>query len=93
MDIVNRDWDTAINGILAHRDDRQEWTVGIGTRLKLDETTMLRLKLNKDRQMGTSIQQKIHDFITLTLSFNLDLTNLERGDHKVGLAVDIEAPS
>lgn len=51
---------------------------------------MIRLKLNKDRQIGASLQQKIYNFIKVTLSFNLDLHNLPRGDHKVGLAIEIE---
>lgn len=65
--------------------------MGIGTRMWLDDKTMLRLKLNKDRQMGTSLEQKILDYLTLTLSFNLDLANLSRGDHKVGLGINIDA--
>ncbi|XP_043288133.1 voltage-dependent anion-selective channel protein 1-like [Venturia canescens] len=87
---VNENWDTVINGVFASRNDRQRWTVGIGTRMRIDDKTMVRLKLNKDRQMGASLQQKFYNFINLTLSFSLDLNNLPRGDHKVGLAIDIE---
>lgn len=51
----------------------------------------MRIKLDSELQLGTSIQQLIYDGINLTLAFDFDLKDIIHGTHKVGLAIDIEA--
>ncbi|XP_044020676.1 voltage-dependent anion-selective channel protein 2-like isoform X2 [Aphidius gifuensis] len=84
--------ETAVSGTVTKTNDNIEyWTCGFGTRYKLDDTSTLRLKLDTELQLGTSIQQLIQDGINLTLAFGFDLKDVVNGTHKVGLAIDIEA--
>lgn len=82
---------TAIDGIYATDGNSSRWTVGLGAKCQLDGDSVLRLKMNKDLQLGSSLQQQIHDNVTMTLSMNCDLSNLTGGGHKVGMNVEFEA--
>ncbi|XP_066601873.1 voltage-dependent anion-selective channel-like [Prorops nasuta] len=88
---VNSMWETAINGVFAKRGVEQRWTVGVAAKQKLDDDSTLRFKINTEFQLGTSLQQKLLPGILLTLSMNVDCTNVPKGGHKVGLALDMEA--
>lgn len=88
---MNPDVDVAMNGIYARYRDMQKWTLGAGTKYKIDEHSTLRLKFNTDLQLATSLSQKLNDGVTLIVSFNIDCVNIIRGSHRVGLALNIEA--
>lgn len=88
---VNSDWDAAINGILARSGGIQKWTLGAAAKCNIDEGSTFRCKFNTDLQLGLSLQQKLDENATLSLSFNIDCANVTRGGHKVGLAFEIEA--
>nr|KAF7429439.1 hypothetical protein H0235_005837 [Vespula pensylvanica] len=88
---VNSDWDIAVNGISSSSGNWNEWMVGIAAKYAIDEESILRLKINSAMQLGTSLQQKLNENTMISLSFCFDCININRGNHKVGLALDIEA--
>ncbi|XP_017758547.1 PREDICTED: voltage-dependent anion-selective channel protein 1-like [Eufriesea mexicana] len=87
---VHQDWDAAINGILARNHGVQYWTLGAAAKYNIDEGSTFRCKFNTDLQLGMSLQQKLDEHVTLSLSFNIDCANVTRGGHKFGLAIEIE---
>ncbi|XP_047348449.1 uncharacterized protein LOC124948625 [Vespa velutina] len=88
---VNSDWDIAMNGISSNSENWNEWMIGIAAKYILDENSVLRFKINSAMQFGTSLQQKLNESTTVSLSFCLDCMDITKGNHKVGLAIDIEA--
>nr|XP_012232353.1 PREDICTED: voltage-dependent anion-selective channel protein 2-like [Linepithema humile] len=88
---VKPDLDVAANGIYATQGDVQKWTVGAAAKCKIAEKSILRFKFNTDLQLATSLMQRLYDGVTLILSFNIDCANITRGDHQVGLALNVEA--
>ena len=80
-----------MNGIFAKKGTTQFWTLGIGAKYHLNDNSILRCKFDKDQQIGMSLQQKLHDSLNLTLSFNIDCGNIQSGGHKAGLSLDLEA--
>lgn len=88
---VNSDWDIAVNGISSNSGNWNEWMVGIAAKYAVDEESILRLKINSAMQLGTSLQQKLNENTMISLSFCFDCMNINRGNHKVGLALDVEA--
>ena len=87
---MNSDWDAAINGILARTGGMQKWTLGTGAKCQIDDRSTFRCKFNTDLQLGMSMQHRLDPHILLTLSFNVDCSNITRGGHKVGLALEME---
>ncbi|XP_034183617.1 non-selective voltage-gated ion channel VDAC2-like [Osmia lignaria lignaria] len=87
---VNSDWDAAINGILARTGGMQKWTLGTGAKCQIDDRSTFRCKFNTDLQLGMSMQHRLDPHVLLTLSFNVDCSNMTRGGHKVGLALELE---
>ncbi|XP_033220607.1 voltage-dependent anion-selective channel protein 2-like [Belonocnema kinseyi] len=88
---INNHLDVAINGIFAKRGSSQMWTLGIGAKYLLSEGSTFRFKIDKDMQIGFSLQQRLHDSLNLTLSFNIDCPNVQSGGHKAGLSLELEA--
>lgn len=85
------DWEAAVNYVLARNGGGvHDWTLGAGARYKIDEQSVFRCKFNSDLQLGMSLQQKLDESVTLSLSFNIDCANVTRGGHKVGLGLEIE---
>nr|XP_031830517.1 voltage-dependent anion-selective channel-like [Nomia melanderi] len=87
---VNDDWDVAMNGLMAKNGGMQDYTVGAAAKCNIDDRSTFRFKFNTDFQLGMSLQQKFDDRITLSLSCNVDCTNVKAGGHKVGFALEIE---
>ncbi|XP_014606349.1 PREDICTED: voltage-dependent anion-selective channel protein 1-like [Polistes canadensis] len=88
---VNSDWDIALNGISAKSGRLHKWMVGVAAKYKLDEDSILRFKMNNAMQLGTSLQLKLNENATVSFSFCFDCTNINRGNHKVGMGYYIEA--
>lgn len=80
-----------MNCLMAKNGGMQDYTLGAAAKCNIDERSTFRFKLNTDFQLGMSLQQKFDDRITLSLSCNVDCTNVSAGGHKVGLAQEIEA--
>lgn len=83
--------DVAMNGIFAKKGDSQFWTLGIGAKCELSDGSIIRCKVDKDRQIGISLGQRLRDILNLTVSFNIDCANLDSGGHKAGISVELEA--
>ncbi|XP_020286047.1 voltage-dependent anion-selective channel protein 2-like [Pseudomyrmex gracilis] len=81
----------AANGLYARRGDVEKWSVGAAAKCKIDDNSILRVKFNTDRQLATSLLQKLSDAVTLILSFNIDCAKIARGGHKVGFALNVDA--
>ncbi|KAK2576764.1 hypothetical protein KPH14_005409 [Odynerus spinipes] len=88
---VNTEWDVAVNGITAKSGGWHEWMVGLAAKYKLDEDSIIRFKINNSMQLGASLQQKLSENATVSLSFNIDCGNISKGTHKIGLALELEA--
>lgn len=65
-------------------------TVGAGAKFIIDQSTCARLKASSNKQVGLSLQQKLTDCISITMSSLIDLKNFNQGGHKVGLAVELQ---
>ncbi|KZC05211.1 Voltage-dependent anion-selective channel [Dufourea novaeangliae] len=87
---VNEDWETAVNGLVSKNGGIQDSTVGAAAKYNIDERSTFRCKFNTDLQLGMSLQQKLDDTVTVSLSCNVDCANVTRGGHKVGFALEIE---
>jgi len=66
---------------------------GIGCKYSLGPDASVRAKVDNGVQVGLSYQQKLRDGITLTLSTNIDGTKLNESGHKLGLCLEMEAPT
>nr|XP_033325648.1 voltage-dependent anion-selective channel protein 1-like [Megalopta genalis] len=87
---VNEQWEAVVNGMMYKNGGNEDYTLGAAAKYIIDEKSTFRFKLNTDLQLGFSLQQQLADQITASLSFNVDCTNVQRGGHKVGLAIQIE---
>jgi len=63
---------------------------GIGGRYLLDSYTAVRAKVNNQSQVGLSLEQKIKDGVTLTLSASVNGKDFNGGGHQIGLALELE---
>ena len=80
-----------MNGIFAKKGSSQMWTLGIAAKYRLNDNLTFRCKIDKDYQIGMSLQQKLNDILNLTLSFNVDSANIQNGGHKAGLSFELNA--
>ncbi|XP_001606205.2 voltage-dependent anion-selective channel-like [Nasonia vitripennis] len=82
--------DVAVDAKLGLGDESRPWYLGAGLAYKLNEQSKLRLKLDKNLQLGTSLQMPLNEEAKVTLAMNLDLAQPASGQHKVGLGLDLE---
>lgn len=73
------------------------WTSGtarpamnLGAKYSLSSDTTVRAKVSCSSVLGLSLQQKIRDGVTMTLSTAVDGKNFNAGGHRVGLAMEFE---
>ncbi|XP_058792879.1 voltage-dependent anion-selective channel-like [Phymastichus coffea] len=87
---VNDKVDVALDAKTASGDEARLWYAGAGLAYQLDEQCKLRMKLDKNCQLATSMQFRAQDNLLLTLGFSLDLGSPRSGQHRVGLGIDVE---
>lgn len=61
-----------------------------GAKYNVSDDTNVRMKVSNQSQLGLSLQQKLKDGLSLTLSAMVDGKNFSAGNHRVGLAVEFE---
>ncbi|KAL7293454.1 hypothetical protein TKK_0013214 [Trichogramma kaykai] len=88
---VNENLSVAFDAKMAKNEVATLWTMGAGLAMKLDDTTKLRVKMDKGLNLATSLQLKPMENAQLTLAFSLDCTNPTHGNHKFGLGIEMEA--
>merc|ERR1712080_372733 len=64
---------------------------GIAAKYCPDKDMTLRAKVNNASQIGMSMQQKVRDGVTLSLSTLVEGKNFNQGGHKIGMGIDFEA--
>ena len=79
----------AMDGKMASNESNTLWTVGAGFLAKIDDGTALRMKFDKNMQLGTSLQLAVNQNARLTLGFSLDFLNFSGGGHKVGFGLEL----
>lgn len=87
---MNDKLDVAVDAKVGLGDESRPWYLGAGLAYKLDDQNKLRLKLDKNLQLGTSLQMPLNEQAKITLAMSLDLVQPASGQHKVGVGLDLE---
>lgn len=85
---VNDKLDLGIN--LSYATGSSVTRFGVAGKYCVDNDTTFRAKLSNTGQIGLSVQQKIRDGLTLTLSSLVEGKTFNQGGHKIGLGLEIE---
>lgn len=86
---ANDDLETGIQ--LAWSADSNSTSFEIGTKCNVAENLVLRAKVDNSSHLGLSLQQKLHEGVTLTMSTQIDAKNFNQGGHKIGMALELKA--
>jgi len=78
-------------GLALGRTAAASTTLDLGANCQLNEDASLRAKVNKSMQLGLGYSQRLCEGVTLGLSALVDGKGLNRGGHKVGLSLELEA--
>jgi len=85
----SQDMETGVS--LGWRADSNKVSFGVGCKYILDGNSSVRGKIDNDAHLGLSLQHKLRDGMTLTLSSLFDTKNFNQGGHKIGVALECEA--
>jgi len=65
-------------------------TFNFGSKYSVSDDTSVRMKVSNQSLIGLSLQQKLKDGLTLTMSALVDAKNFSAGGHRVGLGIELE---
>lgn len=63
---------------------------GVGCKYKLEKDTTVKAYVNQSGVVGLGFQQLLRPGLLVSLSARLDVTQIKEGDHKIGLALELE---
>merc|ERR1712122_377572 len=64
---------------------------GLGAKYVLADGAVVRAKVNNSSEVGLGYQQKLRDGVTVTLSTLINAANINAGNHKVGVSLEMSA--
>ena len=64
---------------------------GLGAKYVLADGAVVRAKVNNNSEVGLGYQQKLRDGVTVTLSTLINAANINAGNHKVGVSLEMSA--
>jgi hypothetical protein len=74
---------------MAYNEDASLWYLAGGFSYNLADDCKLRMKVDKNLQLGTNMQFQLKQGLLFTIAFNLDLGNPKSGQHSVGLSLNM----